>query len=101
MPDPNAQLSDASIEVVDIRRLVDKAGGSLFSASMLIDAGDHQHRSDGLIVRVGPRGERAVWAQTYNPDAMTRVPPNMELNTLRGVLARAERAIVAAPILEG
>jgi len=101
MPDVDAQLARGSLEVVDIRRLVDR-GGLRFVVSLLIDYADDQWRVDGVVVRAGSRGERDVWVETTNHAAntpfMLRVPPDLADVIVQLVLARAEGAMIGTPV---
>jgi len=97
MHDAGAQLARGYVEVVDIRRLVDR-GGQRFVVSLLLDVGDDQHRADGVVVRAGSRGEREAWFQTVDPGTgapcMMRAPSEFADVVVQLVLGRAESAML-------
>jgi len=100
MRDAGAQLAHGNVEVVDIRRLVDK-GGLRFVVSLLVDHGGDQWRVDGVAVRAGSRGERDVWVptidRTTDAPCMLRAPAELADVIVQLVLARAERAMFSLP----
>ena len=88
--------SPGCIEIIDVRRLVDKRFGLRFVVSMLIGSGADQTRLDGVVVRAGTHGEREVWAETCDPCVMMRFPDRIAELIVQLTLAHAGSAILFA-----